>query len=98
MKSSPLVIIVPLLIASIVVGGVVVSKYMFSAAKEDVVGNGSPTPAGIPPLYVPTGKPQVGFEVIQPMSPVSDLRQSLQTTEDDGMTEFDSLMSEASTL
>lgn len=98
MKSSPYVIIVPLVIALLIVGSVLVLKYMSPVSQETKAALVSPTPAGFPVLHVPTGKPSAGFEAIQPVSPVSDLRQSLQTTEDEGLPEFDSLTSDASKL
>lgn len=98
-KSSSLVVIIPLVLAALVVGGVLAAKYAFPVTKESAMSaNVSPTPAGIPSLHVPTGKPQAGFGAIQPVSPVSDLRQSLQTTGDEGLSEFDSLISDASKL
>ena len=97
MKSSPLVIIVPLLIVLIVVGGVFGAKYYNESQKmKTVVVN--PTPVPLPLKQVPTGKPNVGFSDIQSTKPVSDLRQVLESTQDSGTSDLDSLAADASAL
>lgn len=97
MKSSPLVIIIPLIIAALIVGSVFVVRYMSPQPLESRAA-AQPTPASFPKLQVPTGVPEVGFGQLQPVAPVSDLRVSLENVQDDGMGEFDSLASEAAQL
>ncbi len=80
-KSSVLVIIVPLLIAGIVVGSVLVVRY-FSPVPEESKAALNPAPSVYPELIDPTGKPEVGFESLQPSEPVSDLRMEFETASD----------------
>ena len=97
MKSSPLVIIVPLIIAALIVGSVLVVRYISPQPLESRAA-ARPTPASYPKLQVPTGVPDVGFGQLQPVAPVSDLRASLEDVNDDGMGEFDALASDAAKL
>lgn len=96
MKSSKLVIIVPLLVASLVVLGVFGVKYVTQSGAKTAVAN--PTPATLPLLKEPTGKPQVGFDKIQSTKPVSDLRKELDASKDSGTSDIDSLAADASAL
>lgn len=96
MKSSKLVIIVPILIVSLVVLGVFGIKYTTQLKPKKAVVN--PTPAALPSLKEPTGKPQVGFDKIQSTKPVSDLRKELDASKDSGTSDIDSLAADASAL
>lgn len=96
MKSSPLVVIVPLIIALIVITGVVGVKYVTESQQKAVVV--IPTPASLPSLQEPTGKPQVGFDNLQNTEPVSDLRKALESTKDTDTSDIDSLQAAASLL
>ena len=98
MKSSPFVIIVPLIIAGVVVVSVLIIRTMSPLQTESKAALISPTPANYPKLHVPTGKPEVGFDQIQPVAPVSDLRASLENVADSDLLEFDNLASEAAQL
>ncbi len=98
MKSSPFVIIVPLAIAGVVVASVFIIRTMAPLQTESKAAAISPTPADFPDVFVPTGKPQAGFEQLQPVAPVSELRQTLESTDDSDGTEFDSLSSDAAQL
>lgn len=97
MKSSPLVLIIPLLIAALIVGSVLVVRYLSPVPTESRAA-ANPIPASYPALFIPTGKPEVGFSQIQGTQPVSDLRASLESASDSGSLEFDSLEKEASSL
>lgn len=97
-KSSSLVIIIPLVIALLVVGSVMVVKYFSPVPEESRAFQPAPTAASIPKLAVPSGKPETGFDKMQPTTPVSDLRQSYEGVTDSGATDFDALKEEASSL
>lgn len=97
MKSSPLVIIVPFIIALLVVGSVIAVRY-FSPVPQESQAVANPTPATFPSLIVPSGKPEVGFEQMQPIAPVSDLRQAFEDASDPGTSELDAVKQEASSL
>ena len=58
----------------------------------------NPTPASYPSLVIPTGNPAVGFDGLQPVAPVSDLRQEWESATDEGTAALDSLETEASSL
>lgn len=96
-KSSPFVLIIPLIIAIIVAVSVVVVRY-FSPVPQENKAAPNPTPENIPPLIVPTSKPVVGFDQMQSTTPVSDLRDSLNQAADSGTSELDSLSQEAASL
>jgi len=96
-KSSPLVIIIPLIIALLVVGSVFIVRY-FSPVPIESQAATNPTPASYPSLVVPTGKPEVGFSEIQSTTPVSDLRLELSGASDSSVTDLDALEKEASSL
>lgn len=98
MKSSPFVIIVPLIIAGVIVASVLIIRTMSPLQTESKAALISPTPANYPKLHVPTGKPEVGFDQIQPVAPVSDLRDTLEKASDSSLEEFDALASEAAQL
>lgn len=97
MKSSPFVIIIPVVVALLVVLGVVGFAYISAApAKQAAVTGILPTPA-IPKLRE-AGKPQVGFDTIQSTQPVSDLRKALESAGDGGFSDLDSLAADAAAL
>jgi hypothetical protein len=95
-KSSLWVVIIPLLIALLVIGSVVVVRYFSPVPETSQAAN--PTPASYPALVVPTGKPEVGFDEMQPIAPVSDLRQEYNDASDSSQSEIDALEQEASSL
>lgn len=97
-KSSPLALIIPLIIALLIVGSVFIARYFSPVPKTSQAAVVMPTPGSLPKLSVPTGKPDVGFSLIQPIEPVSDLRQALDGAKADDTSEFDSLEKEASSL
>lgn len=96
-KSSVLVIVIPLLITAIIVGSVFIVRY-FSPVPEESQAAPNPVPSVYPMIVVPTGKPEVGFEGIQPVAPVSDLRQEFEDAEDAATSGFDELENEAAEL
>lgn len=96
-KSSALVIIIPLIITAVIVGSVFVVRY-FSPVPGESQAAPIPVPSVIPPILVPTGKPEVGFEGIQPVTPVSDLRQEFEDTEDASASGFEELEDDAASL
>lgn len=93
-KSSLLVIIIPLLIAGIVVGSVFVVRY-FSPVPEESQAAPNPVPSVYPVLIDPTGKPEVGFDGLQPIAPVSDLRLEFEEASDSSGEDIESLEAEA---
>lgn len=96
-KSSSLVIIIPLIIALLVVGSVVLVKYVSPVPKESEAVNIA-VPKNIPRLVIPSGKPEAGFEKIQLTQPVSDLRLALDGASDSGNLDLESLEQEAASL
>lgn len=92
-----MVIIVPLVITAIIVGSVFVVRY-FSPVPEESQAAPNPVPSVFPELTVPTGKPEVGFDGLQPVAPVSDLRQEFERTQDATGSGLDELESDASGL
>lgn len=96
-KSSVLVIVIPLLITAIIVGSVFVVRY-FSPVPDASQAAPNPVPSVFPSILVPTGKPEVGFDGIQPVAPVSDLRQEFEAVEDASSSGLDELESDAAAL
>jgi len=96
MKSSPFVIIIPVVVALLVVGGVIGFTYISAPAKQTTLVGALPTPA-IPKLR-DVGKPQVGFDTIQSTQPVSDLRKALESAEDTGFSDLETLAADAAAL
>ena len=96
-KSSVMVIVIPLLITAIIVGSVFVVRY-FSPVPEESRAAPNPVPSVFPELIVPTGKPEVGFDDLQPVAPVSDLRQEFEDTTDATGSGLEELESDASGL
>lgn len=95
-KSSIWVIIIPLIIALLIIGSVVAVRYFSPVPETSQAAN--PTPASFPSLTVPSGKPEVGFDKMQPIAPVSDLRQEYEDASDSSESEIDALEKEASSL
>ncbi len=96
-KSSPLVVIIPLIIALLIIASVLIVRY-FSPVPEESRAAANPTPVSFPRVGVPTSKPIVGFEEVQSTTPVSDLRDSFNQASDGGTAVLDSLEQEASSL
>jgi len=98
-KSSPLVIIIPLIVALLVVGSVAVVKYFSPVPKESKAATEPmPTPAEIPAFTGEAGAPSSGFDEVEPSSPVSDLRNELDASVDSGDTDINLLEEEANSL
>lgn len=98
-KSSPLVIIIPLIVALLVVGSVVVVKYFSPVPKESKAATEpAPTPAEIPSFSGESGTPSSGFDEVGPSSPVSDLRNELDASADSGDADINLLEEEANSL
>lgn len=95
-KSSIWVVIIPLIIALLVIGSVFVVRSFSPVPETSQAAN--PTPASYPSLVVPTGKPEVGFDQVQPIAPVSDLRQEFNGASDSSQTQLDALEQEATSL
>lgn len=93
MKSSILVIIVPIAIATLVTGSVLVMRYLSPVprASEATLDRTSTVSAIVPSLTVPTGVPIVGFDKIQSTEPVSDLRQAFVAARDTVAEDFQDL-------
>jgi flagellar basal body-associated protein FliL len=96
-KSSLLVIIIPLLIAGVVVGSVFVVRY-FSPVPEESQAAPNPVPSVFPAILDSTGKPEVGFDGLQPVSPVSDLRLELEEASDSSGQDIERLEQEAASF
>ncbi len=95
-KSSLWVIIIPIFIALLIVGSVFTVRYFSPVPETSQAAN--PTPASYPSLVVPSGKPEVGFEQMQPIAPVSDLRQELNDASDSSQSELEALEQGATSL
>lgn len=98
-SSSPLVIMIPLIVISLIIGGVFVYKALTSASTSQQVVLPSKASPVAPGLTGQAGKPTVGFDKLQAANPVSDLRQEFDSSSTDaGITDLDSLQTQASTL
>lgn len=99
-SSSPWVILIPLAAAFLVVGSVVVVKYMSPVPKEGKAAmNAQPTPANIPSFSGSASAPASGFEAINPSSPVADLHKELNgLAGENGDTDLKLLEEEANAL
>lgn len=92
-----MVIVIPLLITAVIVGSVFVVRY-FSPVPEESQAAPIPVPSVFPESTVPTGKPEVGFDGLQPVAPVSDLRQEFEEAQDATDSGLEELESDASGL
>ncbi len=91
-KSSPLVYILPILIAMGIVAGVIAVRYFSPVPSESkAVRSTESTSAALPRLKVPTGVPVVGFDSVQSTEPVSDLRQTYEAARDSVAEDFETL-------
>lgn len=98
-KSSPLVIVIPLIIALIVVGSVAVVKYLSPVPKESKAATQTGTISSeIPSFSGSAGSPAAGFDALQQANPVSDLEEDLNASKDSGDSEINDLEKEADSL